>query len=612
MNKSRFLPLRPETSERIAALFLAVSFFIFATILSNLTPVYAISEELEVLLKKSIFYYDPTCSPVESRNSGNDADSAKFPSLSEEDMAEAINEYMKKTNPKGKLNGLGSTIVAGAKNSNVSPFLIVAIAQKESGLGDPNFGDGFNVREANNSFGRSATQSQPNAQGSRLWYKWSSIRASVDHTARENKNAAGGGDIAAYIRKQYPEELDKSNLEEFFKKYAPDFENDTAQYIEDVKKWTGEMIELTKQGSGDGEEVQPESGSNSLGADCACGASGEDSASLGSGTNAKKAYTYLTSPPRSLSPKAASAIVGNLMLESGNNTENLSTTIEAPSTGAHGIAQWAFERKTELYKRGGQTSLTKQLGFLWYEINDPKGQASAGTKPPYALYNGPMKDKPLIEIFKSDLPLDKMTIAFEQIFERSGVLGKRVQNAIKIYEKYGGSSPGGSGGECPSGSGSGSGNFVWPVKDKKYGSQGGPGMCWAGPRAGGRKHGGLDIGALGNTNLKALAADGGKVESASVEAGFGNNIVIDHGKGLWSQYSHLASMDVKKGDTVDQGQPIGIIGGTGGSYPVHLHFQIEKKGGVTPSQAELTENPLNHLPEDGRPLGVCKKGNKGF
>jgi hypothetical protein len=170
-----------------------------------------------------------------------------FPNLDPGAMANAINKWITQENPNSKLNGLGNTIVAGAKNSNINPFLIVAIAHKESSLADPS---DFNVSHGSNAFGREATASQPHFVGAHLWYKWSSVKASVDYTAAENQNAAGGGDIASYLREQFGDAIDHGTLSDFFSPYAPPGENDTVQYIADVKGWMKDLINLTQGGGG--------------------------------------------------------------------------------------------------------------------------------------------------------------------------------------------------------------------------------------------------------------------------------------------------------------------------------------------------------------------------
>lgn len=200
-------------------------------------------------------FYDPNsssvssdCQPLSGTPGKGAPDGAQFPNLDLNAMASAINQWIQKENPKSMLSGLGSTVVAGAQKSNVSPFLIVAIAGQESSLSDPS---DWNVAHANNSFGRTAAAGQPSVQGSRAWYRWSSVKASVDYTAAENQNVSGGGDIAAYIRNVYSSELDSSNLLALFLKYAPAGDgNNPQQYAAKVTSWINELVALTTGQSG--------------------------------------------------------------------------------------------------------------------------------------------------------------------------------------------------------------------------------------------------------------------------------------------------------------------------------------------------------------------------
>ena len=52
----------------------------------------------------------------------------------------------------------------------------------------------------------------------------------------------------------------------------------------------------------------------------------------------------------------------------------------------------------------------------------------------------------------------------------------------------------------------------------------------------------------------------------------GNTIMIDHGQGLISMYCHLSKIDVEKGQTIRQGQLIGLVGKTGRVTGAHLHW----------------------------------------
>lgn len=87
-----------------------------------------------------------------------------------------------------------------------------------------------------------------------------------------------------------------------------------------------------------------------------------------------------------------------------------------------------------------------------------------------------------------------------------------------------------------------------------------------------RFHSGLDFGAP--YGAPVVAADGGVVTLAGWKGGYGNAVEIDHGNGFLTFYAHLSAFSVKAGDTVSQGDEIGLIGSTGNSTGPHLHFEI--------------------------------------
>jgi hypothetical protein len=171
-------------------------------------------------------------------------------------MADAIDKWVVQENPNTTFKGLGATIVASAKNSNINPFLLVAIPRIESSMGDP--GD-FNVKNANNAYGREASSDQPHINGSHPWYRWSSVKASVDYTATENKGIKGGGDMASYIRDQYGSSIASNDFVSLITAYAPPAENDTAAYIANVKSWISQLASLAQGGSGTSTPTDPSS-----------------------------------------------------------------------------------------------------------------------------------------------------------------------------------------------------------------------------------------------------------------------------------------------------------------------------------------------------------------
>jgi murein DD-endopeptidase MepM/ murein hydrolase activator NlpD len=83
-------------------------------------------------------------------------------------------------------------------------------------------------------------------------------------------------------------------------------------------------------------------------------------------------------------------------------------------------------------------------------------------------------------------------------------------------------------------------------------------------------HLGLDLASVAHSPIPA--ANNGKVVFIGNLGIYGNTVVIDHGFGLFSTYSHLSGFDVKEGQVVQKGQIIGRTGSTGLAGGDHLHF----------------------------------------
>ena len=96
-------------------------------------------------------------------------------------------------------------------------------------------------------------------------------------------------------------------------------------------------------------------------------------------------------------------------------------------------------------------------------------------------------------------------------------------------------------------------------------------------------HGGLDLRAYEGTPL--YAAQSGVVKLAQNLFYSGNHILIEHGMGIHTGYSHLSRLYVKTGDQVTRGQLLGLSGSTGRSTAAHLHWTVSVDGvGVSPLQ----------------------------
>ncbi|MFH9833308.1 peptidoglycan DD-metalloendopeptidase family protein [Streptomyces sp. NPDC017201] len=85
-------------------------------------------------------------------------------------------------------------------------------------------------------------------------------------------------------------------------------------------------------------------------------------------------------------------------------------------------------------------------------------------------------------------------------------------------------------------------------------------------------HTGSDFQAASGTSVRSIGP--GTVVSAGWSGSYGNEVVIQHEDGMYSQYAHLSSLEVAAGQTVTGGQQIGLSGTTGNSTGPHLHFEV--------------------------------------
>ncbi|WP_431042227.1 transglycosylase family protein [Streptomyces sp. P1-3] len=90
-------------------------------------------------------------------------------------------------------------------------------------------------------------------------------------------------------------------------------------------------------------------------------------------------------------------------------------------------------------------------------------------------------------------------------------------------------------------------------------------------------HTGVDFPVGTGTGIKAVGS--GTVVSAGWGGAYGNQVVIRHEDGKYSQYAHLSSLSVTVGETVNGGEQIGLSGTTGNSSGPHLHFEIRTAAG---------------------------------
>jgi len=100
-----------------------------------------------------------------------------------------------------------------------------------------------------------------------------------------------------------------------------------------------------------------------------------------------------------------------------------------------------------------------------------------------------------------------------------------------------------------------------------------------------RMHHGIDLAGTWQENV-SVSADG-TVVFAGYHGSFGKVIRIRHNYGIMTTYGHLAKINVRRGDLVNEGQVIGKMGRTGKVKGAHLHYEISVNG--------KSQNPATYI-----------------
>ncbi|WP_329450403.1 peptidoglycan DD-metalloendopeptidase family protein [Streptomyces sp. NBC_01724] len=114
---------------------------------------------------------------------------------------------------------------------------------------------------------------------------------------------------------------------------------------------------------------------------------------------------------------------------------------------------------------------------------------------------------------------------------------------------------------------SSSSGYVSPVPGKHTTNYRASGANWSSG-----SHTGIDFPVATGTSVKAITS--GTVVTAGWGGAYGNEVVVKHADGHYSQYGHLSALSVSVGQTVSTGQQIGLSGATGNVTGPHLHFEV--------------------------------------
>lgn len=121
--------------------------------------------------------------------------------------------------------------------------------------------------------------------------------------------------------------------------------------------------------------------------------------------------------------------------------------------------------------------------------------------------------------------------------------------------------------------------FMWPAKGKV--------VSFYRSEEGDIKNSGIDIEAEANTAV--LASRSGKVSFYCDDLkGYGKTVIVEHGDGFSTIYTHNAQVLVTVGQQVKRGQLIAKVGSTGRTSTPKLHFEIRREA--------KSQNPFHYLP----------------
>jgi murein DD-endopeptidase MepM/ murein hydrolase activator NlpD len=120
-------------------------------------------------------------------------------------------------------------------------------------------------------------------------------------------------------------------------------------------------------------------------------------------------------------------------------------------------------------------------------------------------------------------------------------------------------------------------DFSWPLRGKLTSRFG---------HRRGRPHDGLDLASRKGTPIRA--AEAGRVIHSGRLSDYGKVVIVKHAGYYRTVYAHASKTLVRKGEFVEKGERIALVGSTGRSTGPHLHFEIRKR--------QSPRDPMLYLP----------------
>jgi murein DD-endopeptidase MepM/ murein hydrolase activator NlpD len=216
------------------------------------------------------------------------------------------------------------------------------------------------------------------------------------------------------------------------------------------------------------------------------------------------------------------------------------------------MAQIAHDRDVQVASLGALANEVASLyGLKQSKLSTAKTQAASATAAP----------TPSTIALSDDVNQQQVKLSIDQFYAlRAQALSGRVSRALES-----GLTPGFAGdwtqlADAPS---------MWPIEGPVTSSFGEREDPFNGE---GAFHSGIDISAPDGTPVRATAD--GEVSDANMGAGYGREVVLNHGHDVLTVYGHLSAVAVLPGQHVKQGQVIGYVGQSGRSTGPHLHYEV--------------------------------------
>ncbi len=243
---------------------------------------------------------------------------------------------------------------------------------------------------------------------------------------------------------------------------------------------------------------------------------------------------------------------------------------EVKSSLARDLTELVAERKKEQAARDEQIKQRDQLNAELSQLRDLQAQQEKS-----------MADLQ-VKIYQTQYELARLNTQSAQLAQQVADMLTQQQNAIiaaamqSVWTQVQLWSQSNPVGQIPASAGhSTQFRFIWPAPQAQISQPFGPSSYPFEPPYGAYPHFHTGIDLVEPFGSPIYAADDGVVALVgSSSSGYGNYVVIAHSGGLDTLYGHLSTALVTVGQSVTQGQPVGLEGSTGNSTGAHLHFEL--------------------------------------